>query len=202
MCMCLCVCVCVFQKKFKKKVLPPPFEINWHFGEGKMTCSWYTFYVWNVNQKRSEGVYIDKQSEYDHNLVLSSQNILYIGPVKRSKKFRPRPGARHCSTCQCYLHGDNKLYKFCSLICKGSSFFPSHAYLNLCVCVCVFQKKFKNKYYHLRSELVDVLNMRDDMQLVHYLRPKCQKKYWRVYMLTNRRSTITTSSLIHKTYCI
>ncbi|RCV45823.1 hypothetical protein SETIT_9G484400v2, partial [Setaria italica] len=52
--------------------------------------------------------------------ILNSQNILYLRPVKRSKKFRPRSGARRCSTCQCYLHGEERSYKFCSLVCEGN----------------------------------------------------------------------------------
>jgi hypothetical protein len=39
---------------------------------------------------------------------------------------------------------------------------PTSTYVHVPVCVCV-SKEFKNKYYHLRSKLVDVLYMIYDM---------------------------------------
>jgi hypothetical protein len=84
-----------------------------------------------------------------------------------------------------------------------------------CVCVCgggvvrscvrarVFCKKFKNKYYHLYSKLVDILDRGRWPTIGTLFMSKTSNKKDRMeYILINRGSTITTSSLIHKTYQI
>jgi hypothetical protein len=63
--------------------------------------------------------------------------------------------------------------RFCSLVCKVLCFsllMPTWTYVRVCVC---FVRNL-NKYYHLRLKLVNVSNMKDDLQPVHYLCPKCQ----------------------------
>jgi hypothetical protein len=100
-------------------------------------------------------------------------------------------------------------------------FFPfSRLYLNLClsahvcvgwggggcafVCACTcFRKKFKNKYYYLHSKLVDILDRgRWPTIGTPFMSKTSNKKDRMEYILINRGSTITTSSLIHKTYQI
>ncbi|CAL4929901.1 unnamed protein product [Urochloa decumbens] len=61
------------------------------------------------------GVQVSKIQQYS----INSQKVLYMRPIKRSKKFRPQAGARRCSTCRCYIRGEKKTYEFCSLVCEG-----------------------------------------------------------------------------------
>ncbi|CAN6313539.1 unnamed protein product [Urochloa humidicola] len=61
------------------------------------------------------GVQVSKIQQYS----INSQKVLYLRPIKRSKKFRPQAGARRCSTCRCYIRGEKRSYEFCSLVCEG-----------------------------------------------------------------------------------
>jgi hypothetical protein len=85
----VCLCVC-FENKFKNKYYDHRSKlVVVRFGHGRWPAAGILFTCEMSNKKDWGGVYIDKHREYNYKLVLNSQNILYIRPVKRWKKFRP-----------------------------------------------------------------------------------------------------------------
>ncbi|CAN6320869.1 unnamed protein product [Urochloa humidicola] len=61
------------------------------------------------------GVHVSKIQQFS----INSQKVMYLRPIKRSKKFRPQAGSRRCSTCQCFIRAEKRSYEFCSLVCEG-----------------------------------------------------------------------------------